>query len=80
MTCLINILFLRDYWTKSDGGFAEMQMISYNFIIPSAYSDEFTTSKDIDAESPIKIFGTICMGIGYRMRIILNVFEKRLAN
>ena len=25
-------LFLRDYWTKSDGVFAEMQIISYSFI------------------------------------------------
>ena len=34
MTCLIKILFfLRDYWTKSDRVFAEMQIISYNFII-----------------------------------------------
>ena len=34
MTWLIKILiFLRDYWTKSDGVFAEMQIISYNFII-----------------------------------------------
>ena len=26
-------LFLYDYWTQSDGVFAEMQIISYNFII-----------------------------------------------
>ena len=32
MTCLIKSLFLRDYWIKSDGVFAEMQIISYNFI------------------------------------------------
>ena len=30
---LQNSLFLRDYWTKSDGVFAEMQMNSNSFII-----------------------------------------------
>ena len=29
---------LHDYWTKSDGGFAKMQIISYILIILSAYS------------------------------------------
>ena len=33
MTFLIKSLFLHDYWTKSDGVFAEMQIISYYFII-----------------------------------------------
>ena len=33
MTCLIKSLFLPDYWTKSDVFFAEMQIISYKFII-----------------------------------------------
>ena len=32
-TCLIKTLFLHDYWTKLDGVFAVMQIISYNFII-----------------------------------------------
>ena len=34
-----------------------MQIISYNFIISKAYSDQFIISKDIDAESPITFFG-----------------------
>ena len=41
-----------------DGVFAEMQIqckISYNFIIIKAYSDQFTISKDIDAESLITV-------------------------
>ena len=50
------------------GVFAEMQIISYNFIIlKHNYSDQFTISKDIDAESPIIIFrggGTICIYVG----------------
>ena len=29
----INFIFLRDYWTKWDGVFAEMQIISYSCII-----------------------------------------------
>ena len=55
MTYLTKSTFLRDYWTKSDGVFAEMQIIIlYN---PKAYSGLFTISKVIDAESPIIIFG-----------------------
>ena len=47
-----------DYWTKSDGVFAEMHIISYNSIYYSkAYSDQFTILKDIDAESPNTNFG-----------------------
>ena len=32
MTCLTKSLFLRDYWTKLDGVFAEMQIINYSLI------------------------------------------------
>ena len=39
--------------TKSNGIFAEMQIISYSFYNPKAHSDEFTNLKTIDAESPI---------------------------
>ena len=42
-------LFLRDYWTKSGGVFAEMQTISHCLY-------QFTISNDIDAESPILFF------------------------
>ena len=27
------IIFLRDYWTKADGVSADMQIISYSFIV-----------------------------------------------
>ena len=50
------ILYLCDYWTKSDGVFAEMQIISYIIIILKTYSDQFTISKNVGAESPIIIF------------------------
>ena len=47
------------------GVFAEKQIISHNFIILKAYTDQFTISKDtcIDAESLVIFFGTICINI-----------------
>ena len=52
-------IFLCDYWTKSDGVFAEMQMISYSFVIIKNFQIKFTIVKDIDLENPIVIFWTI---------------------
>ena len=60
VTCLKLLqksLYLRDYWTKSNGVFAKMQIISYCFII-------LKHSNVIDVESPIVVFWTI--GIGQR--------------
>ena len=53
---LQKLLFLRDYWTKSDGAFTEMQTISHSFIILKAYLDWWTSLKAIDAESLIEKF------------------------
>ena len=58
MTCLTTIHILRDYWTNSDGVFADMQIISYSFIILKHFFDSFESYWF--AESPIVIFvGTI---------------------
>ena len=48
------IIFLRDYWTKSDGIFSKMQIISYSFKLLK-HVDWFIILKVIDAESPVII-------------------------
>ena len=51
-------LFLCDYWTKLYGVFVgKIQIISYSFHNPKAYSGLCTILKVIDAESPLVIMG-----------------------
>ena len=47
---------LRDYWTKSDGDFAGMQIISYSFIILNHIQSNSQFGKLFGAESPIVFF------------------------
>ena len=47
--------FLRDFWTKSGGVFAEMQIIVYSFIIPDQIQIK-SVLKAIGTESPIVFF------------------------
>ena len=49
-------LFLCDYWTKSDGVFAEMQIIRTSVRILKHIQINLTISKAIDAESLTVIF------------------------
>ena len=47
-----------------------MQMISYSFCNPKAFSDQFTISKDIDADRPIDFFFFLGGGWGQKIGII----------
>ena len=63
MTCLIKSLFLRDYWTKSDGVFAEMQIISHNFITLKHIQINSQFRKILMLKVWLQFFGgTICIG------------------
>ena len=53
--------FLRDYWTKSDGVFAEMQIISYIFIILKHIPVSSQFRKLLMLKVRLSCFGTICI-------------------
>ena len=58
MTRLTKSLFLRHGgYTKSSGVFAEMMQMISKICNPKACSDQFTISKDIDAESLVVFLG-----------------------